>query len=211
MDSLIIGPTIGTMQGVTAPDRLPWTGDDEADRLLATDPLALLIGFVLDQQVPLQKAFSGPLELRRRIGTLDARTIADMDTADLEAAFAARPAIHRFPANMARRTQALCQAIVRDYGGHAERVWTEATDARDLEKRLLALPGVGEMKAKTLLAVLGKQFGIKPAGWDEVAPHHPTLGDADTPEALAEYQAGKRAKKAAMRAAAASSATKPGR
>jgi uncharacterized HhH-GPD family protein len=190
------------MQGLTAPDRLPWTGDDEADRLLATDPLALLIGFVLDQQVPLQKAFSGPLELCRRIGTLDAATIAAMDTAELEAVFVRRPALHRFPGNMARRTQALCQAIVRDYGGHAERVWTEAADARDLEKRLLALPGVGEMKAKTLLAVLGKQFGIKPAGWDEIAPHHPTLGDADTPERLAEYQAGKRAKKAAMRAAA---------
>jgi uncharacterized HhH-GPD family protein len=190
------------MQGLTAPDRLPWTGDDEADRLLATDPLALLIGFVLDQQVPLQKAFSGPLELCRRIGTLDAATIAAMDTAELEAVFERRPALHRFPGNMARRTQALCQAIVRDYGGHAERVWTEAADARDLEKRLLALPGVGEMKAKTLLAVLGKQFGIKPAGWDEIAPHHPTLGDADTPERLAEYQAGKRAKKAAMRAAA---------
>ena len=99
----------------------------------------------------------------------------------------------------------LIEAVVRDYDGHAERVWTEAADAHDLERRLLALPGVGEMKAKTLLAVLGKQFGIKPAGWDEVAPHHPTLGDANTPEALAEYQAGKRAKKAAMRAAAAGS------
>ena len=195
--------TIGLMQVATPPDRLPWTGDDEGDRLLAADPLALLIGFVLDQQVPLQKAFIGPLEICRRIGTLDARKIADMDTAQFEAVFAQRPAIHRFPGNMARRTQALCQAVVRDYDGHAERVWTEAADARDLEKRLLALPGVGEMKAKTLLAVLGKQFGIKPAGWDEVAPHHPTLGDADTPAKLAEYQAGKRAKKAAMRAAAA--------
>jgi len=206
---LVDRPTIGVMQVATAPDRLPWTGDDEADRLLAADPLALLIGFVLDQQVPLQKAFIGPLELCRRIGTLDARTIAEMDTATLEAVFAQRPAIHRFPGNMARRTQALCQAVVRDYGGHAERVWTEAADARDLERRLLALPGVGEMKAKTLLAVLGKQFGIKPAGWDEVAPHHPTLGDANTPEALAEYQAGKRAKKAAMRAAAAESGKNP--
>src|SRR5262249_25259070 len=162
------------MQVAAAPDRLPWTGDDEGDRLIAHDPLALLIGFVLDQQVPLQKAFIGPLELCRRIGTLDARTIADMDAGELEQVFAARPAIQRFPANMARRTQALCQAIVSDYDGHAERVWTEAKDARDLQQRLLALPGVGEMKAQTMLAVLGKQFGIKPAGWDEVAPKHPT-------------------------------------
>jgi uncharacterized HhH-GPD family protein len=188
------------MQGAITPERLPWTGDDEADRLLASDPLALLIGFVLDQQVTLQKAFSGPLELCRRIGSLDARTIASMDTGELEATFARRPALHRFPGNMARRTQALCVAIVRDYDGRAERVWTEAKDARDLERRLLAQPGVGEMKAKTLLAVLGKQFGIRPAGWEDVAPHHPTLGDADTPEAVAAYQAGKRARKAAMRA-----------
>jgi uncharacterized HhH-GPD family protein len=186
-----------------APALLPWTGDDEADRLLATNPLALLIGFVLDQQVTLQKAFGGPAELRRRIGTLDAATIATMDPADLEATFARRPALHRFPANMARRTQALCQAIVRDYDGRAERVWTEATSGRDLEQRLLALPGVGEMKAKTLLAVLGKRFGVRPPGWQDVAPRQPTLADADTPAALAEYQAGKRAHKAALRAAAA--------
>jgi len=188
------------MQVVKTPDRLPWTGDDEADRLLANDPLALLIGFVLDQQVTLQKAFSGPLELRKRLGSLDARAIAVMDTAELEAVFARRPALHRFPGNMARRTQALCQALVRDYEGNAGRVWSEATDGRDLERRLLALPGVGEMKAKTLLAVLGKRFGIKPPGWEDVAPRHPTLGDADTPEAVAAYQAGKRAHKAELRA-----------
>jgi uncharacterized HhH-GPD family protein len=181
---------------------LPFTGNDEADRLLADDPNALLIGFVLDQQVPLQKAFSGPWELRRRIGTLDPARIATMEPSALEDAFKTRPALHRFPANMARRTQELCAALVRDYGGDAGRVWREARDGRDLERRLLGLPGIGEMKAKTLIAIIGKRLGVKPPGWGEVAPTHPTLGDVDSPQTLAEYQAGKRAKKAALRAAA---------
>ncbi len=182
---------------------LPFTGNDEADRLLEEDPLALLIGFELDQQVPLQKAFSGPYELRRRIGTLDAARIAGMDPEQLAAAFRERPALHRFPGNMAARTQDLCAAIVRDYGGDAGRVWREAKSGKDLEARLLALPGIGEMKAKTLIAILGKRLGVKPPGWEEVAPKHPTLGDVDDAESLAAYQAGKRAKKAALRAAAA--------
>jgi len=181
--------------------KLPYTGIDEADRLLAEDPLALLIGFELDQQVQLQKAFSGPYELRKRIGTLDAAEIASMDPAKLEAAFRERPALHRFPGNMARRTQALCEAIVRDYGGDAGAVWREAKDGKDLERRLLGLPGIGEMKARTIIAILGKQFGIRPPGWEDVAPRHPTLGDVDSPEKLAEYQAGKRAHKAQVRAA----------
>jgi uncharacterized HhH-GPD family protein len=181
---------------------LPWTGDDEADRLLESDPLALLIGFVLDQQVTLQKAFSGPLELKRRIGALDAAAIAAMDTAELETVFARRPALHRFPGNMARRTQALCEAIVRDYDGDASRVWRETKDGSDLERRLLALPGIGEMKAKTILAVLGKRFGVRPPGWEDVAPRHPSLGDVDSPEALDSYQASKRAHKAELRAKA---------
>jgi uncharacterized HhH-GPD family protein len=181
------------------PDHLPYTGDAEADALLASDPAALLIGFVLDQQVPLQKAFSGPLELRRRVGTIAPAELAAMDPETLEAAFRERPALHRFPGNMARRTQELCAALARDYGGDASRVWTEASDARDLHARLLALPGIGEMKAGTLVAILGKRFGIKPAGWDEVAPKHPTLADVDSPTTLAEYQAGKRAAKALLR------------
>ena len=180
---------------------LPFTGNDAADRLLGDDPNALLIGFVLDQQVPLQKAFSGPWELRKRIGTLDPARIAAMDPAALAEAFKTRPALHRFPANMARRTQELCAALVRDYGGDAGRVWREAVSGKDLEARLLALPGIGEMKAKTLIAIIGKRLGVRPPGWDEVAPTHPTLGDVDSPETLAEYQAGKRAKKAALRAA----------
>jgi uncharacterized HhH-GPD family protein len=178
---------------------LPFTGVAEADLLLEQDPLALLIGFVLDQQVPLQKAFYGPYELRRRLGSLDAATIAGMDTAQLENVFKERPALHRFPGNMARRTQTLCSAIVRDYDGDAARVWREASDGRDLQKRLLSLPGIGEMKAQTLIAILGKRFGIRPPGWEEVAPKHPTLGDVDSAEALADYQAGKRARKAELR------------
>ena len=181
---------------------LPFTGNDEADRLLADEPLALLIGFELDQQVTLQKAFSGPYELRQRIGPLDAARIAAMDPAKLDAVFRERPALHRFPGNMATRVQALCQAIVRDYGGDAGRVWREAQTGKDLEARLLALPGIGEMKAKTLIAILGKRLGVKPPGWEEVAPKHPSLGDVDDPASLAAYQAGKRAKKAATRAAA---------
>ncbi len=155
---------------------------------------------MLDQQVPLQKAFSGPLELRRRIGTLDPAQIAAMDPQRLEDAFRERPALHRFPGNMARRTQELCAAIARDYGSDASRIWREAANGADLERRLLALPGIGEMKSKTLIAVIGKRLGLGPPGWEDVAPHHPTLGDVDGPQALADYQAGKRAKKAAMRA-----------
>ena len=185
---------------MTRPISLPFTGDDEADRLLADEPLALLIGFALDQQVTVQKAFSGPAELKRRLGYLDAARIAALDPSDLDAIFRERPALHRFPGSMAGKVQALCAAIAGEYGNDAERVWSEAIDGRDLEKRLLGLPGIGEMKAKSLIAVLGKRFGIRPSGYEEVAPTWPTLGDVDSAEALATYQAGKRAHKAAMKA-----------
>ena len=182
------------------PDRLFFTDSDEANELIASDPLALVVGFVLDQQVPVQKAFVGPLEIKRRLGTLDAAELAAIDPETFATAFRQRPAIHRFPSAMAGKVQALIAAVARDYDGDAARIWTDASDARDLERRLLALPGIGEMKARTLLAILGKRFGVRPAGWDEVAPKHPTLGDVDSPEALARYQAGKRAHKAALRA-----------
>ena len=182
--------------------RLYFTGDEEADRLLVAEPVALLIGFVLDQQITVQKAFSGPLELKRRLGGLDATAIAAMDPAALDEVFRLRPAIHRFPGNMARRVQELCTTISTTYGGDASRVWAEAEDGADLERRLLELPGIGEMKAKTIIAVLARRLGVRPRGWEAVAPDHPTLGDVDSPEALATYQAGKRAHKAAMRAAA---------
>jgi uncharacterized HhH-GPD family protein len=183
-------------------ERLWFTGDEAADRLLVSDPLALLIGFVLDQQITVQKAFNGPLDLRQRLGSLDAARIAAMDPADLDAVFRQRPAIHRFPGNMARRVQELCAVIATIYDDDAARVWTGAADGADLERRLLALPGIGEMKAKTIIAVLGKRLGVKPPGWEALAPDHPTLGDVDSAEALATYQAGKRAHKAAMRAEA---------
>ncbi len=184
-----------------APARLHFTGNDEADALLAEEPLALLIGFVLDQQVPVQKAFSGPLELKRRIGTFDASAIASMDPGELDRAFRERPALHRFPGTMAMRTQELCAAVATDYEGDAARIWNEASDGRELEQRLLDLPGIGPMKARSLIAILGKRFGIKPPGWEDVAPSHPTLGDVDSVEALLDYQAKKRAHKAAMRTA----------
>jgi uncharacterized HhH-GPD family protein len=178
-------------------DRLHFTGDDEADRLLATDPLALLIGFALDQQVSVQKAFSGPAELRRRVGHLDAARLAAMDPDELAEIFRRRPALHRYPAAMAGRVQALCALLVADYGGDASRVWTDARDGRDLQARLLALPSFGDMKVRSLLATLGKRFGVELPGLAQVMPKHPTLGDVDSPEALASYQAAKRAWKAA--------------
>jgi len=180
---------------VTRPDELPYTGDPVADALLASEPMALLIGFVLDQQVSVQRAFSGPFELRKRVGTLDAAALAAMDPGDLEAAFREKPALHRFPANMAKRTQAFCAAVAEDYGGDASRIWSDAADGPDLERRLLALPGIGDMKAKALLAILGRRFGL-----DGVMPNYPTLADVDSAEALLEYQEKKRAYKAKLRA-----------
>jgi uncharacterized HhH-GPD family protein len=187
-----------------APARLYFTGNDEADALLAAEPLALLIGFVLDQQVSMEKAFSGPLELKRRIGSLDAATIAGMDPSELDCVFRDRPALHRFPGTMATRTQELCAAIVSEYGGDASRIWEEAPDAHDLKQRLLDLPGIGPMKANALIAILGKRFGVKPPGWEEVAPKHHTPGDIDSPTAREDYQEKKRAWKAAKRAERAS-------
>src|SRR5262245_17185408 len=135
-------------------EALYFTGDPEADSFLAEDPLALLVGFALDQQVTVQKAFSGPLELRRRMGSFDAKTIAATDPAELEEIFRQKPAIHRFPGAMAQRVQDLCAAIAEDYDGHAERVWTEAETGQDLKSRLAALPGFGDMKVRSMLAVV---------------------------------------------------------
>lgn len=182
------------------PDRLHFTGDDEADRLIAEDPLALLIGFALDQQVPVPVAFQGPRKLRERLGTLDAATIARMDPAALEAAFRERPAVHRFPGAMARRVQELSATIVDEYGGDASRVWTEASDADDLRRRIASLPGFGEMKIKALGSVLAKRFGLEVAR--PLVPDHPTLGDVDSREALERYQSAKREYKAKLRAEA---------
>jgi uncharacterized HhH-GPD family protein len=188
---------------------LPFTGDAEADALLGENPLALLIGFTLDQQVTVQKAFAGPLELQRRAGTLAADALAAMEPAAFAAIFAERPALHRFPGAMAGRVQELCGVVARDFGGDASRVWRDAASGADLERRLLALPGIGEMKAKTLVALLAKRFGVTPPGWEAVAPTWPTLADVDSPEALAAYQAQKRAHKAELRAGRAGNAAGP--
>jgi uncharacterized HhH-GPD family protein len=182
---------------VTKPDRLHYTGNDEADALLAHDPFALLVGFALDQQVPVPTAFQGPLKLKQRLGTLDPGQIAATDPGRLEEVFREKPAIHRFPGNMARRVQELSAAIVSEYGGDAARVWTEAKDDGDLRRRIGALPGFGQMKIWSLGGVLAKRYGIGAA--QGLLPSHPTLGDVDSPEALERYQAGKRAHKARMR------------
>ena len=186
----------------TSTDRLPFTGDEEADRLLATDRLALLIGFALDQQVTVQKAFSGPLELRRRLGHLDAARIAALDPAELDRVFRTPPALHRFPGSMAGKVQALCAAIATEYDDDAGRIWTDATDGADLRRRLLALPGFGEMKVAAILSISANRLGVTLPGLADVLPTHPTLGDVDSAESLADYQAGKRARKAAAREAA---------
>jgi uncharacterized HhH-GPD family protein len=185
----------------TRPERLHFTGNDEADALLAEEPIALLIGFVLDQQVSVQKAFSGPLELRRRLGSLDAGEIAGADPGELDRIFREKPALHRYPGTMAQRTQELAAAVASDYGGDAARVWTEAETGADLERRLLDLPGIGPMKTRSLIAILTKRFGVRPPGWEDVTPTHPTLGDVDSVEALDAYQAKKRAYKASLKAA----------
>ena len=173
------------------PDRLHFTGDDEADALIARDPLALLIGFALDQQVTVQTAFAGPLKLERRLGSLDAGAIGATDPAELEALFRQPPAIHRFPGSMAKRVHDLSEHVATEYGGHAERVWTDAKDAKDLERRIRALPGFGDMKVLALSAVLAKRFRVAVA--EPLAPSFPTLGDVDSVEALHAYQAAKRA------------------
>src|SRR3954469_15725458 len=184
------------------PDQLVYTDDDEANRLIARDPMALLIGFVLDQQVPVMKAFSGPLELQRRIGSIDARHIAELDAAALDAAFRTPPALHRFPGNMAKRTAELAAAIVAGYGGDAGAIVSDVSDAKELERRLLELPGIGAMKAGTIIAILAKRYDFRPTGWEQHIPDYPTLADVDSAESLSEYRAGKAARKAEARAKA---------
>jgi len=182
------------------PEALYFTDSDEANRLIASEPLALLIGFAIDQQITVQQAFSGPLKLKERVGTLDAREIAEMDPARLEAAFRQTPAIHRFPRAMAERVQELCQVVVDEYDGEAQRIWTEAADGADLRKRIGALPGYGKMKITGFGSVLALHFGVAAA--QELVPEYPCLGKINSPEDLAEYQAAKRAHKASLRAQA---------
>jgi uncharacterized HhH-GPD family protein len=183
---------------------LPFTGDPEADKYLVDDPLALLIGMVLDQQVPLEKAFAGPWVLRQRLGKeLDAAELAAMDPDKLAALFVERPALHRFPGSMAARVQELCRLLVQDYGGDAATVWTTAASGDELFKRVKALPGFGEHKARIFVALLAKQLGIRPEGWAKAAGAFgepgalASVADIDSPEALSAVREHKRALKAA--------------
>jgi uncharacterized HhH-GPD family protein len=173
------------------PDRLYFTDSDESNELIATDPLALLVGFALDQQITVQKAFSGPLAIRERLGSFDADTLA---SADLEPVFRQVPAVHRYPGSMAKRVHDLAVYIRDNYDSDAARVWTDASDADELRANLGALPGFGEMKIKSLGSVLAKHYGVEAA--QELVPWHPTLGDVDSPQALADYQATKKVHKA---------------
>ena len=178
------------------------TGNPEADRLLNTDPLALLLGMLLDQQVPMEWAFGAPPKLKERLGgSIDAAEIAVLPTDELEKVFKGPPALHRFPGSMAKRTQAVCQHLVEHHGGRAEDLWEGAADAKDLFKRLTALPGYGKEKAKIFIALLGKRFGIQPEGWEEVAApfsdaERRSIADVDSPATLLEVRAWKKAKKA---------------
>jgi uncharacterized HhH-GPD family protein len=173
------------------PSRLYFTDSDEANALIASDPMALLIGFALDQQVTVEKAFSGPLAIKQRVGTLDPARLA---ATDLDPVFREKPAIHRFPGKMAERVHELAVEIRDEYGGHAERVWTDAKDADQLRANIAGLPGFGEMKVKSLGAVLAKRYKLPAA--KKLVPPHPTLGDVDSHQALESYQAAKRAHKA---------------
>lgn len=184
------------------------TGDQNADRLLSSDPLALLIGMLLDQQVPMETAFAGPLKIRDRLGSFDAATIAREEPEAFASLFKTSPAVHRFPGSMAGRVQGLCAAIVDDWDGDAEAIWTrDAPDGPEILKRLLALPGFGEQKAKIFLALLGKQYGLDAADWrDASAPYGEdgslrSVADIVDPESLAQVRAAKQAAKAAAKRA----------
>ncbi len=182
---------------MAAPDHLYFTDDEEACALIATDPFAFLVGFALDQQITVQQAFLGPLRIKQRVGTLDPKTLAQTD---LEPVFKEKPAVHRFPGSMARRVQDLAAYVVEEYDGDAARIWTEARDGADLRAQLAGLPGFGDMKVRSVAAVLARRFGVAAA--HEIAPEHRTLGDVDSPQALQDYQAAKRAYKAEQRAKA---------
>jgi uncharacterized HhH-GPD family protein len=177
------------------------TGKAESDGLLNSDPLALLIGMLLDQQVPMEWAFASPYTLRERLGgVLDASTIASMDPDKFLELFKGPPALHRFPGSMGKRTQAMCQTIVDDYGGDAERVWSDAKTGAELFSRLRALPGYGEEKARIFTALLAKRFGVKPRGWKEFAGPFAdstprSVADVHSPASLAKVRAFKQEKK----------------
>ncbi|MGH3002768.1 MAG: HhH-GPD-type base excision DNA repair protein [Gaiellaceae bacterium] len=177
------------------PEALYFTDDPAACELIARDPFALLVGFAIDQQVTVQKAFAGPLALQQRAGTLEPAKLASIDLVPL---FSEKPAIHRFPGSMGRRVQELAAVVAEEYGSDASRIWREAADGADLKARIGALPGFGPLKISSVAAVLANRYDVEVAR--ELVPSHPTLGDVDSPEALERYQAAKRAHKAELRA-----------
>lgn len=185
------------------------TGDEAVDQLLSDDPLALLIAMVLDQQVPLERAFRSPYDLRERLGgDLDVAALASMDPDALAAVFGERPALHRFPRSMAGRVQEVCSVVVDTYGGDAAAIWTSASDGKELLDHVMSLPGFGEQKARIFVALLGKQLGIRPPGWEKVASPYGATGsfrsvaDIDSPEALAKVRRYKQKMKAEAKAKA---------
>jgi len=179
------------------------TGDAEADGLLNTDPLALLIGMLLDQQVPMEWAFGAPPKLKERLGgSIDAGHIAAMPLEELEVVFKGPPALHRFPGSMAKRTQQVCQHLVEHHDGRADALWDDDPSGKELFARLKALPGYGVEKSKIFMALLAKRFGITPDGWEEVAApfsdaERRSIADVSSPATLLEVRAWKKAKKAA--------------
>jgi uncharacterized HhH-GPD family protein len=186
------------------PAQLPFTPDDEANRLLARDPLALLVGMLLDQQFPMERAFQSPSILARRLGVdhLDVSSLAAMDPEALATVFQGPPALHRFPGSMAGRTQELCRHILEHHGGDPAAIWTGAADGADLHRRLRALPGYGEAKARIFLKILGRQLGVAPAGWEEHAATWASIADIDTYADIATIRSAKQAAKAQAKAAA---------
>jgi uncharacterized HhH-GPD family protein len=168
---------------------LPYTGDPEADALLAQDPLALIMGFILDQRVTIPKAFSCGATLRARMGgRLDARAIADLPTADLETLFRMPPALHRFPNVMARRVQGMCAIVAAEHGGDVRRLWSDGADAAVVERRLAALPGISAFKARSIIGVLAMRLGVPIPGWQAHLPDGPSMVDVVSPETLRAYQ-----------------------
>lgn len=187
--------------------KTPFTGDPDADLLLTENPLALLVGMLLDQQVPMEWAFGAPRLLRERLGgTLDAPSIAAMEPDEVEAIFRTKPALHRYPGSMAKRTHALCVYLVDHYDGHAENIWTEVASGGELLERLLALPGFGKDKARIFVGLLGKRLGVTPPGWESAAADWASIADVDSYERIGEIREKKRAMKAAKKASTKASA-----
>lgn len=183
----------------TMSETLPYTDDPSANAFLAADPFALLVGIVLYQQVPIEVAFAGPSRLDDRLGGLDSQAIAQMDPEALEAAFREKPAVHRFPGNMAKRVQAAAAFVASEYDGDTSAIWADIEDADELMRRLKAMPGFGEYKARIYLAVLAQRFGVRPAGWERYVPDWPNISEIESPEDRSDLKERKKAWKASQK------------